>query len=217
MKKFAALFICLILTVLLLAGCSCDRQGSFDPTEETEAVTEAVTEEVTEEATVVEAELLPIEGSLDMIFSSGAGAWESNISLNPDGSFTGSYHDMDMGSSGEGYEATVYESSFSGQFTDFKQISEYAYSMTLEKLETEKEEGIEKIEDWDGVMVRTVYAAALGIADGEEFIFYLPQSPTKELDEEFLSWLPGFGGKGETLDCYGLYNIAMATGFFTYD
>lgn len=214
MKKFTIVFMCLALSVLLLAGCGCDRNEAVDPTE---ASSEIVTEEVTEEATGVEVELLPIEGSLDMIFSSGAGAWESHISLSPDGSFTGGYHDMNAGESGEGYESTVYQSEFEGKFTNFSKLSDYAYSMTLETVETEKEAGTEKIEDWDGVKVRTVASGALGIADGTDFILYLPQTPTAELDEEFLYWRPGFGAKGETLDCYGLYNIAMETGFFTHE
>lgn len=214
MKKFAIVFMCLALSLLFLSGCGCER-GVTDPTEETEIVTEAA-EGVTEEATGVEVELLPIEKSLDMIFSSGAGAWESHITLKADGSFTGGYHDMNAGESGEGYESTVYESNFKGKFANIKQISDYAYSMTLESLETKNEPGTEKIEDWDGVMVRTVYAAALGIDDGEEFIFYLPETPTKELDEEFLSWLMVYD-EDAVLGRYGLYNIAAQTGFFTYD
>lgn len=212
MKKFIIVFMCLALSAMLLTGCGCDRSGAVDPTE----ATETATEEASEAATGEEVELLPIEGSLDMIFSSGAGAWESHITLKADGSFTGGYHDMNAGESGEGYDSTVYESSFKGKFVNFKQISGYAYSMTLESLETEKEVGIEKIEDWDGVKVRTVYAAALGIDDGEEFIFYLPQAPTKELDDEFLSWLMTYDADG-VLGRYGLYNIAAQTGFFTYD
>ncbi|MBQ8540074.1 MAG: hypothetical protein IJ435_01225 [Clostridia bacterium] len=213
MKKFIIVFMCLALSAVLLSGCGCDRNGAVDPTE----ATETVTEEATEAATGEEVELLPIEGSLDMIFSSGAGAWESHISLSPDGSFTGGYHDMDMGSSGEGYEATVYESEFKGKFSNFSKLSDYAYSMTLETVETEKEAGTEKIEDWDGVRVRVVASSALGIADGTDFVLYLPETPTAELDEEFLYWRPGFGEKGETLGCYGLYNIAGETGFFTYE
>ena len=211
MKKFAIVFMCLALSMLLLSGCSCDR-GAADPTEETEFVTEAVTEETTEG----EVQLLPIEKSLDMIFSSGAGAWESHITLKNDGSFTGDYHDMDMGSSGEGYESTVYESSFNGRLTNIKQISDYAYSMTLESVETENEPETEKIEDWDGVKVRVVSVDAYGIADGEEFIFYLPEAPTTELDDEFLSWLMAYD-EDAVLGRYGLYNIDAETGFFTYD
>ncbi len=216
MKKFAIVFMCLALSMLLLSGCSCDR-GAADPTEETEFVTEA-TEEVTEEATEVEVELLPIEKSLDMIFSSGAGAWESHITLKNDGSFTGGYHDMNAGESGEGYESTVYESSFNGRFTNIKQISDYAYSMILESVETENEPETEKIEDWDGVKVRVVSVDAYGIADGEEFIFYLPEAPRSEMNSDFLYWCMGSRSEDiETLERYGLYNVAGATGFFTYD
>lgn len=205
MKRFFNTGICILLSVLLLAGCSCER-GDVDPTEATEEITEAV-EEV----------LLPIEEGLDMIYASGAGAWGTNIYLNADGSFTGSYHDTDMGSMGDGYDSTVYESEFKGKFTNIRMIEDYAFAMTLESLETEKPEGTEVIEDWDGVMVLTVASEALGIAGGEEFIFYLPNTPIKVLEEEFMSWNPARNEKGSQLKRYGLYNITTGAGFFTYD
>lgn len=38
---------------------------------------------------------LPFDAPLEMIFSSGAGAWCTGLELNPDGSFTADYHDAD--------------------------------------------------------------------------------------------------------------------------
>ena len=43
-------------------------------------------------------------------FLSGAGAWSTELVVSPDGSFTGYYHDTDMGDSGAGYpNGTRYE------------------------------------------------------------------------------------------------------------
>lgn len=206
MKKILITILCILLMVALFAGCSCER-GAIDPTEATEDVSEPTEGEI----------LLPIEGSLDMIYSSGAGAWESHISLKADGSFTGGYHDMDMGFSGDGYDATVYESIFKGKFKDIKMTEDYAFEMTLDWVETAKKEGTEVIEDQGGVLVRKVSSEAMGIAGGDKFILYLPTAPVSELSEEFLWWNPGRYEETETLQRYGLYNVVTDAGFFCYD
>ena len=40
-------------------------------------------------------------------FLSGAGAWSTELVVSPDGSFTGYYHDTDMGDSGADYPASA--------------------------------------------------------------------------------------------------------------
>lgn len=209
MKKIFTSGICVLMVAALLAGCSCER-GATDPTE--------TTEEITEAATGDEEVLLPIDGGLDMLYASGAGAWGTTIFLNADGSFTGDYHDSEMGLSGEGYDMTVVESSFKGRFTEFEKIEEYAYSMKLDRVETIMPAGEEEFEHWgDGTTVRILYEEAFGIEGGEEFILYLPNAPVKELDEEFLLWNPARGEESEVLGRYGLYNINEGAAFFTYD
>lgn len=65
-------------------------------------------------------------------FSSGAGGWATEITLNDDGNFNGQYYDFEMGDRGDEYpNGTVYISNFSGKFTIPKQIDEYTYSMRL--------------------------------------------------------------------------------------
>ena len=209
MKRFLTGGICMLLAVAMLAGCSCER-GDIDPTEPSE---EFVTEEVTE----VE-KLLPIGESLDMLFATGAGAWGTNICLNADGTFTGIYHDSEMGMTGEDYHMTVVESDFWGSFTEIEKIEDYAYSMKLDKLETRMPVGKETIEQWnDGTRVRMLYEDAFGIAGGEEFILYLPAAPVEELDEEFLWWNPAKADEDGLLGRYGLYNINESAGFFTFE
>ena len=51
------------------------------------------------------------------VFSSGAGAWSTQISIKADGTFTGHYEDADAGDAGDGYDSTVYQCDFSGRFT----------------------------------------------------------------------------------------------------
>ena len=50
---------------------------------------------------------------------SGASAWSTELYLQSDGSFSGYYHDSDMGATGDAYpNGTLYESSFSGSFSE---------------------------------------------------------------------------------------------------
>ncbi len=204
MKKLLAVFMMLVLALGTMAGCGCDN------TDETTSPTAAITENMEE--------TLPIEDGLNLIYSSGAGAWEAHIYLNSDGTFTGGYQDMNAGESGEGYDSTVYKSEFKGKFKDIKMVEDYTFTMTLDFVETEAPEGTETVEEWNGgVAVRVVNTAPFGIAGGEEFLFYLPTAPVSELSEEFLSWNPARGEKTEMLERYGLYNIVTDAGFFTYE
>lgn len=201
-KLFKGLVV--VLCIGMLAGCGCDNT---EETESTPAPTEAIEEEI-----------LPIEDGMNLIYSSGAGLWESVIYLNADGTFTGNYHDTNQGESGEGYTMTDYQSVFEGKFKDIKMTEDYAFEMTLDYVKTKEPEGTDKIEEWDeGVKVRVINTAAFGIAGGENFVFYLPTAPMSELSEEFLWCNPGRYEKTETLERYGLYNVVTDAGFFTYD
>lgn len=152
----------------------------------------------------------------EFVFASGAGAWGTMITLNPDGSFEGSYSDSDMGDSGEGYpNGSVYVCEFSGHFDDIKQVDDHTYSMTLGEVTTSKEKDEEWIEDG----IRYVSSDPYGLEDGKEFLLYTPETPIEGLSEEFLSWWPNRYTQSEepleTLSCYGLYNQKMGYGFFT--
>ena len=59
-------------------------------------------------------------------FLSGAGAWSTELVFSSDGSFTGYYHDTDMGDCGMGYpNGTRYECDFSGTFALAEQRDEF--------------------------------------------------------------------------------------------
>ena len=153
---------------------------------------------------------------LELIFASGAGAWGSLLILNPDGSFTGDYHDTDMGSNAADYpNGTCYVSMFEGRFTDIWQISDYAWSMKLENLTTEKEPEETWIEDG----VRYIASEAYGVVGGEEYILYAPGTPADELPAECRNWWPEAyqwrAGEIEQLEGWGLCNLDTGQGFFT--
>ena len=157
---------------------------------------------------------LPDDFPMDLEFSSGVGGWGTSLTLERDGTFSGQFHDSDMGAIGEDYpNGTVYLCHFSGRFLNIEKVDEYSYSLRLAELDSDYEAGKEWIENG----TKNISSEPYGMEDGDEFILYLPDTPTDGLDEEFLSWWPGryaLEGQPETLEMYGLYNVKMGYGFF---
>ena len=156
------------------------------------------------------------EEPLELLYASGAGAWGSRLILNPDGSFTGGYHDTDMGSNAAEYpNGTCHVSTFEGTFTDIQQISDYAWSMKLADLRTEREPE----EIWIEGGVRYVASEAHGVAGGETFVLYAPGTSGDELPAECRNWWPDAylwrSGEIEQLEGWGLCNLDNGQGFFS--
>lgn len=152
--------------------------------------------------------------NISFVFCSGAGGWMTEMTINSDGSFQGEYHDSDMGSSGEGYDGTIYQSKFSGQFTEPEKINEYTYSVMIQKINYENEPNTEEIKD--NALYK--YTEAYGLEDTEEILIYLPGVPSTELPEEFVQWI-GYDKINEDgeLSVYGLYNVVPKNGFSGYE
>lgn len=148
-------------------------------------------------------------------FLSGAGAWSTELVVSPDGSFTGYYHDTDMGDSGADYpNGTRYECDFSGTFALAEQRDEFTYILRLTSLALKEEPGTERVTDG----LKLVSAEAYGISGGDEFMLYSPGSPSAGLPEEFLEWVrmaSAWEEPPETLPFWGLYNLGEQAGFFT--
>ena len=69
---------------------------------------DTISESNAAEQAAVPAEL-PDVFPMELIFSSGAGAWRTTLTLNRDGSFSGSFRDSDMGDRTDDYtNGTVY-------------------------------------------------------------------------------------------------------------
>ena len=104
---------------------------------------------------------------------------------------------------------------FEGQFTDMQQISDFAWSMKLKKLSTEKELETSWIEDG----VRYIASEAYGVAGGEEFILYAPGISADELPAACRDWWPDAyhwrNGMLDQLEGWALYNVNTGQGFFT--
>ncbi len=120
--------------------------------------------------------------NLEWTFTSGAGGWSTDLTILPDGAFTGSYHDSEMGETGEGYpNGSVYVCSFSGQLSDAGEENG-ARKIRVDRLE--KEELQEYIEDG----IRYVPSEVYGISEGDEMILYAPGTPVSVLGEEMQLW-----------------------------
>lgn len=148
-------------------------------------------------------------------FASGAGAWATELTLNPDGSFEGIYQDGEAAAGPEYPNGTSYICKFKGKFGQITRLNDYSCRMRLEELTYETETDQEWIENG----VRYIGADAYGLTEGEEFIFYMPFAPAAELDEEFLSWWPERilyrEGSIQTLLTYAIRNVNTGDGFFS--
>lgn len=146
------------------------------------------------------------------LFASGAGAWRTELSIAPDGSFTGAYSDSNMGETGEGYpNGTQYYCNFSGQFSQPVQVSEFVWSVTVEALELE--DPPEEVTCVDGL--RRITSTPYGLENAKEVLIYLPGAAVEDLPEIFRSWT--HAPQEGTLDFYGLYNVEESLGFSGYN
>ena len=140
MKKWIS---CLLM-VMLLSGCaggtgpddSADKDAPEAPTAQQEQSETADESETPENAATPEepanVDALPGEFPMELVYASGAGAWGTFLTLEADGSFTGNYHDSEMGAEGG---PVCYICDFAGRFTDLRQVDEFTYAMTLESVE----------------------------------------------------------------------------------
>lgn len=151
----------------------------------------------------------------DFTFTSGAGGWSTNITINDDGTFTGQYRDDDMGDSGDGYQGVAYICNFEGKFSTPHKVDNCIYSTKLEYLEVDGTTGTEYIVD----NVKYVYSDPYGFDDADEFLIYLPGCQLAKTASEFLPW--SFIDTSENIfipdGTYGIYNVGGMQGFIGSD
>ena len=154
-------------------------------------------------------------------FASGVGGWYTEMQVMDDGTFTGYYHDSDMGDADTDYDATVYECEFSGRFDGLVKEDELTYTMELAELAIENPPGETYI---DEDRLRHIYSTPYGISEsgeayGQEFKVYLAGSETEGLPEEYNSWafLTRLGEVPEVADNKGIYNVDEQLGWYSAD
>lgn len=178
---------------------------------------EVVTAETEPTAEAKEGLSLPEGIASTFYFSSGAGGWGTELILAENGSFTGNFHDSDMGDIGEGYpNGTVYLCTFQGRFTVTEQMDEHSWRLLLTDLKQEQEQDAQWIED----EIRFIGSYPYGLEAGVDYILYSPDTPVEGLNEELISWWPGrfsLDGAPETLESWCIYSLEGGYGFFGYD
>lgn len=206
----------LALALLLAAGCAArGENGALSEGTVSQSASGSDEAENTEIPEPEQENPLTDAGVLDFVFSSGAGAWSTQLTLLPDGTFTGRYQDMDMGDMGEeNPNGTVYYCDFSGSFFQPGKVDDHFWTMSLEYLSTEKEPGEITYEDG----VKYVSTGPNGLEQAQEVWLYLPGAGTEDLPEEFMSWTTSaFAGEvPEELPFYGLYSVNDQSGFVGY-
>lgn len=178
------------LTVVLTATATgCGSASPEDNSIQYETIEPIRAEETTTlETEVPEAADLTFSDLAERLFgfSSGAGGWSEEFTIEKDGFFTGNYHDSDMGDTGEGYaDGTIYSSSYSGHFTELTKINDYTYKMKLADISYKEPAETEEIRD----NVRYIYTEAYCLGGTDTFTIYLPGTPLSELTEDVCNWL----------------------------
>jgi len=150
-------------------------------------------------------------------FSSGAGGWDTSLVIDEDGNFNGTYHDSDMGCTGDGYEyGTMYWCEFTGKLGTIEKINDFTYSAKIESLNYANTVGTEEIID----QVLYVYSEAYGLSGTDHLLIYTPDAPVAELSEDYMSWVNMARWENpddEKLGFFGLFNESEGNGFSSYD
>lgn len=148
----------------------------------------------------------------ELVFSSGAGGWATVLTINPNGTFYGEYHDSEMGVTGEGYpNGTYYQCSFSGKFSTPLPLDEYTYISSIDTIDIKTTVG--EITYKDGVKYENT--TPYGLENAREVVFYLPGAPKDSLPESFLNWVTPHYAMASVLPAgvYGMYSFNDEAGF----
>ena len=144
-------------------------------------------------------------------FSSGAGGWSTELFISEDGTFSGAFHDSEMGEMGDEYpNGSFYYCNFNGEMSIVEQLDEHSWKLHVDSLTVEKEAGEESIED----EIRYVSTDPYGISEGDDFTLYLPGTPVDALTEDMLMWAHLLGeDQPEALEDWFLYSEKSESGF----
>lgn len=238
MKRKMQLVLCAGFLVMSITACGTKQTEETIPADETEKqetaedsvhttessateepATEKVDTELPETETETEREAYTELTFADLAtrqfeFSSGVGGWSTDFVIEKDGYFHGTYHDSDMGVTGEDYEnGTMYYSDFSGHFTDLTKVNDHCYEMTLADISYADEVGTEDILDG----VHYIYLDAYGLTGTDRFLIYLPGTPVSEFSEDVYGWLSMANQSDTELTMMAIVNAPEQEGICSYE
>lgn len=128
----------------------------------------------------------PFAGETHWFFRSGAGAWSTELILQPDGSFTGEYGDSDMGDTGAKYpNGTHYYCRFSGQLKPEGSWDGQALRVSVDSLQWE--DAPDTVRYVDGV--REIARLPYGLSLGDRMMLCLTGVKEEQLTENMRTWV----------------------------
>ena len=134
-------------------------------------------------ASCAESSFFETLAGMEWSFCSGVGGWSTDLQIRADGSFTGQYHDSEMGDCADEYpDGTVYICAFCGRMSLLEQIDAKTWKIRVDSLEKEAAE--EMIDD----SIRYVPSEPYGISEGDIMLLYAPGTPVTSFTEEMLFW-----------------------------
>ena len=149
---------------------------------------------------------------IEWSFSSGVGAWSTDMRILADGSFSGEFHDSEMGESAAEYPyGTVYGCSFTGQMSYVERIDEYTCKILINRITMDEGQAREAIDDG----IRYVTTEPYGICEGDTMVLYRPGTPVSMLSEEMRMWahLMDHETSPTELEAWFLYSAKNDSGF----
>lgn len=153
-------------------------------------------------------------------FGSGVSAWGTVMKVNKDGTFSGSYHDSDMGATGDGYPyGSRAESNFTGKFKSAKKNSDGTYTLQCDAsaFKIDGTVGESHIEDQIKVTISEPY----GMEPCNEFTLYTDGTDLSTFSDAMKTWSNGYliGNDVDTLNGKALLNVTSGAdkGYTFYD
>ena len=140
-------------------------------------------------------------------FSSGAGAWSTDIKFGKNGNFEGYYHDTNMG---ELEGPTRYENHFSGRMNIVYQDQKYVYSMKLEDYKNLNEK-YKNAENDDKLIIKFV-DESYGFEGTNSFTLFLPYANISKEKDHFKHWLTGQISDENKIDRFVIKNNSLDYG-----
>ncbi len=117
-----------------------------------------------------------------LIFERSGTNWGSYLKINPDGTFSVTYHKPEKSKTGAA-DKTVKASSFTGNFTELTKMSDYYYSMRVANVRFKEKPGTQKK---NGSETYLYTDETVGFAEGKTVYLYAPNMPVDKLPHNFL-------------------------------
>lgn len=151
---------------------------------------------------------------LEWTFSSGVGGWGTELYIAEDGTFSGEFHDSEMGEVGTDYpNGTIYYCAFTGALSIVEQVDEHTWKLRVDSLNPEDRPGEESL----GEGVRLIATEPYGLSAADEMLLFLPGTPTDALTEDMRMWAHLTGDDApDVLADWFMYSAKNESGFVGY-